>query len=116
MRRAQAAQRARLRAHLVGASASTKPGFAQKFSPEYMEELAREAVERTKGSGSLEERVAVQWFGQKTPLGDGVGVGRFAQRIRDLGLARAVSESAAHFQMNSYEQWADLSSQLVIHL
>ena len=34
----------------------------------------RAAAERTEGSGSLEERVAVQWFGQKTPPGDGVGI------------------------------------------
>jgi len=92
MRRAQTSRLARLRAHLAGASAGTEPGFAEKFSPEYMEQLAREAAERTEGSGSLEERVAVQWFGQKTPPGDGVGIARFSQRIRDLGLEGHIDE------------------------
>ena len=92
MRRAQASRLARLRAHLVGATAGTEPGFAEKFSAEYMEELAREAAARTEGSGSLEERVAVQWFGQKTPPGDGAGVARFSQRIRDLGLEGHIDE------------------------
>ena len=46
MRRAQTSRLARLRAHLAGASAGTEPGFAEKFSAEYMEELAREVEMR----------------------------------------------------------------------
>ena len=34
----------------------------------------------------------MQWFGQKTPPGDGAGVARFSQRIRDLGLEGHIDE------------------------